>query len=87
MDHGAHEDVNPDSTRELCDEVPLSQAMIPPPDSTEAGTEPCQAEIPGGGDRGKVDNTVSKEASSAGTEGTRDKVMGRKGCKHDKKGS
>ena len=44
---------------------------------------PCQAEI--GGDRGKDDNTVSKEASSAGTDGTRG-LLGRKECSHDRKG-
>ena len=30
VDHGEHEDVNPDGTRGVCDRVPRPQTMIPP---------------------------------------------------------
>ena len=85
VDHGAQEDVISDNTKGLSDEVPPSQAMIPPPEDTEAGTERCQAEMPEETHRGKDENKVTKKLYSTGTEDTRG-VLGRRGCSHDKKG-
>ena len=83
VDHGQQEDVSTDGARGGCEDVPRPETMVSHPDNgTEAGAELCQA----GKDKGRNSTSDIKDETDTGTERTKDQVMMRKGCKHDRKG-